>query len=74
MELKCVRGHIGLDGVRYSIDDIISTDVTAVSDALIGGGFAIDVSKTPKPKPKPIDEPVIVPIPTARKTTAKKTR
>lgn len=68
MELKCIKGHIGFDGVRYSIDDVLETSESKVFEPLMRNGFAIDVSKTPKPIPKPMEKPAR----TAKKTMSTK--
>jgi hypothetical protein len=41
MMLRCVKGNIGLDGVRYSIGDVFDVDDDSIADTLIGGKWAV---------------------------------
>lgn len=41
MMLRCVKGNIGLDGVRYSIGDVFDVDNDCVADTLIDGTWAV---------------------------------
>lgn len=53
--LRCVKGNIGLDGVRYSIGDVFDADDN-VADALINGNFAEEVVADTPVKESVIDD------------------
>lgn len=59
MKLRCVKGNIGLDGVRYSIGDVFDADDGIVSDALINGNFA-EMVVEPEKVVDPVTEDAVV--------------